>query len=196
MKYQFFQNGTAKYQLDQKMGRPKNQFGQEMAWPNIYLTKKWDDQKINLTKKWYDQISTYPKWNGQTSMWSRKGMAKYLFIQNGTVKHQFDQEWYDQIKILPKMVWPNINLTKKRYNNSQTPTTSKIPTNTNYCAPTAKMTQDKLWSPQFRRRGSLDKDPLRNTNYVTLKQHTWTNHKEGKSTLTECPTLKKNYHSE
>ena len=139
-------NGTTKDQFNQKGTTKKITKWYDQTWninffkmvqPNINLTKKWDDQKINLTKKWYDQISTYPKWNGQTSMWSRKGMAKYLFIQNGTVKHQFDQEWYDQIKILPKMVWPNINLTKKRYNNSQTPTTSKIPTNTNYCAPTA-----------------------------------------------------------
>ena len=50
MKYQFFQNGTAKYQLDQKMGRPK-----KSIWPRNGMTKYLLDQKMGRPKNQFDQ---------------------------------------------------------------------------------------------------------------------------------------------
>ena len=79
-----------------------------MVPPKINLTKKVrpkrspnDTTKHEIsilitvqpkTKKWYNQISTSPKWNDQTSIDQEKVWPNTYFIQNGMVKHQFDQE--------------------------------------------------------------------------------------------------------
>ena len=144
MKYQFSKrysqkprNGMTKYLLVQN-GTAKHQFDQEMVWPNKNLSKMVRPN-INLTKKRYGQISIYPKWYGQTSIWPRMIWPNKNFAQNGMTKNQFNQE----------MIFSQTSPKHQRHQKSP-----RIPT----IVHRQPITHDNLWSPQFRRRGSLDKD--------------------------------------